>query len=307
MPVPHAPAIRWASIFEEPFASRASQLQADRLLTEHLAADRYWTAIWAAGALHSVTQTLPSDDPWKRVSAALGVPSAFGPTNPGSSGDGDLDNLLLRKTARPDGTSEVTPMSTGAYLDGKPFGTFANGQDIYDHPMPEPWTDPALVVLTGPSSPDAPMPSGPDGLEPLNPISAALIGFAGAEGVDGFEQLLKVMTVVFDTQQPGTALTLWSDALRWVAWRRRCYTGNEDNFTSGAMLAWASWADSYVVGEWQPANHLRDIKDHLVPTGSYTSWRNYLSDVKENEPLPPEWFEANDVEAPSPLRPVDED
>jgi len=254
------------------------------LLADHLAADRYWTAIWAAGSLHSVAQTLPDDDPWKRISAALVVPSAFGPTGAGSNAadPGDTSTLLTRKTTRPDGSAEVTPMTTGAYLDGQRFGTFANGSDIYDHPLPEPWTDPALVVLTGPGSPDDPAPTSADDVSALDPNSAALIGFAGAEGLEGLERLVQAMTVIFDTNSPATALTIWSDALRWVAWRRRCYTGNDDNFTSGSMLAWVTWADSYVVGEFNPDNHLRDIRDHLIPRGSYTNWRAYIRDVREH-------------------------
>lgn len=273
---PHAPAIRWATVFDEPYASLDSRLQGERLLAGHLAANPDWLSVWAAGSLHAVAQALPTDDPWRRVAARLTVP----PENRVNA-----HSAIVREPIRPDRSVEAAPTRTGARLDDQTFGSFRNGTDLYDQPLANPWTDPALVVLTGPHNPHDPSPNGPDEVATLDPTSAALIGFAGEPDTTGLNQLVRVVSVVFDTHDPATAVKLWGDALRWVAWRRRNYASNDDEWASGSMLRWVARADSYLADEFDPAEHIRDIRDHAIPRRSYTHWRSYIIAARDNRDI----------------------
>lgn len=128
------------------------------------------------------------------------------------------------------GPMPAEPVFTGAIGPAGPFGTVSDATDVIMVARTEPETDDRLAALsTG-----------------LDSISSTILAFA-ADGQDEVREVLALAT------EPSTLFSVASAALRWLAWRRRVYTGPDDALLLHSVANWMPVADMAVAGTDIPA------------------------------------------------------
>lgn len=223
---------RWAMVLTEPLLSlsQRARLEDDLAALHHRDPDT--VHMFFAGLVSDLSQTLPDKDPWCHLSGRAGK-ACYGPNPPGDMG-----------------------ASTAA---GAPFGTWTDAVDVLPLTFATVDDDPQLCALAGGLEPDA----------------AAILG-AGATGWRG---CLEVVQEVFETPLacPGSS-DAWtaagyehgarlnrvrkasSQAVRWLAHRRRAWVGAGDPWPAESAFRWAWRAARTADGRtWDEADVTRAL------------------------------------------------
>lgn len=228
-------AAAWLVAQCEPLVPTLSRAVVDEAFHEETRQNPTRTAWWFAGVVTDLVSTLPPNDPWRNLSARVGV--------------------LTR------GVVPKPPTDTGASGPNGPFGTVVDGHDLVHPSFADPSTDIGLAALSSGISATgaAILAFGADGWRSAGVATlAALDEMMQAPGVD----------------DPAAAFAeAGADALRWAAWRRRAYVGPGDEMTLASGFAWLWRAEELAAHgdlpaeEWAQAQALVDGES--IDPGTY--------------------------------------
>lgn len=229
---------RWAVALADPLVSVEARAARTGAMTRFTERHTAWTAAFIAGVLHEMAQTLPSQDPWLATSACVDLNEI----ETGSPGRhlaplGDAPALSRIQVQR----GAPVPPTTGANrVDGKPFGTLHDVVDLIPVDLPDPASDIGVTAVAG---------------APLSRLAAALVSMSSEDPATVQSTLRAIQHALWLGEVRGvverpaeTFLRTATDALRWLAFRRRTYLGDDDGYLLIVLLGWISSAERVVAG-----------------------------------------------------------
>lgn len=207
----------WSVAMCEPLLSTHARDEIDKEVDDACYTEPEYVCAWACGLMVTLLASLPSQDPWRNLSAAI-YP------------DGGGNPIVADRPGVP------APSVTGARSAKRSFGS---RRDVTDMIIPE-FNDWLMDLgLAGVA-------------EDLDPQAAALIGFAShgfTPVVDAAtyiaEALIKERKVSVTSSKPTMREILWCAVTR-VIHRRRTYTGQDDPFVTSQMFEWTVRARKWV-------------------------------------------------------------
>lgn len=263
--IPHRAVARWANVLCEPLSSDRDRAHASLLMREHIETRVPWAVAYMAGVIRSLIQTLPSEDPWRHLATRV----------TGTGGETDVVRNLPNRAA---------PLHTGAIGAFGQFGSIDDALDMVDTGMKDRWVDPNLTALTPSPARAEDFDDTPTG-EYLHPVAAALVGFGATDYDTMYRACLAAAGTAMGHRPDGTqtgvmerleAVHEWVDhctqAIRWAAFRRRCYEGAGDTFLHSQLLSWIADADQVYIDEWTPDINDHEIAEAHVGDGEYTRY-----------------------------------
>lgn len=255
-----APVARWVITLSEPLISTRQRTIADRQMARFISRNSRWATAWFAGVISDIAETLPPDDPWRRLSAYADFALI-------SLGESSADPDTWAEFTNPHG--EPAPGVTGAVCPGgEAFGTVRDSTDLVMSELGPADLDIGLAAVS----------------EDVDSLTAAIIGFSASNS----QALESVLTRVYHhmwlaafSGREGvgdageTFLEIVGEALRRIIHRRRAYTGAEDPFPTVAGFAWMARADRIVAGGRNIASEVSLARDARIDPGAYGEMRAF--------------------------------
>lgn len=258
MPAPR-PAVLWAVGLLEPLIGLERRQSIETEFHQWCRRHPERAVLWFAGTTSDLAETLPGDDPWRKLSARIGT-----------------------------GVSAITrgpepPSSTGA-ANGKPFGTWRDATDLIEPTFDDPNLDVCLAALAEPLSPAAAalLAFAFDGWSAASDAAWAIYRASAvpdeAQQADAprpaFGELRSIDLTTSPATYPGAdaLVAAGQAALRWLVHRRATYTGSDDPYVIESAWHWAFRADDVKpASKWEPTlddlDRLEDrITEHALST-----------------------------------------
>lgn len=228
---------RWTIALCEPLIETDVRVELDQRMEQILDEQAEWMTTWFSGMLASIITSLPSEDPWRNLSA-----SHTGPTQ------------TLTHVA----PNVPLPQEDGASTRGRPFGTRRDHTDM-TIPDSNDWlVDLQLAAVS----------------KEVDPWSAALIGFAGGGMSPVKSAITSMIESVNSKQQDKKMFPVLSGALKYAIHRRRYYVGYDDSFVWSKGFLWIVRSEQILNGrDFHDENLIADIAESKIADGDYLAFR----------------------------------
>ncbi|PWJ25682.1 hypothetical protein ATK17_1818 [Branchiibius hedensis] len=223
-------AVRWILTMSDPLIPPGYRERMDAQMSAQISVQPQWGSFFLGGAISDLIHTLPSEDPWRSISARFGD-HAIGDKAPGFDG-------------------AVTD-------DGAPFGTYLNALDVSGQVMAYPEIDPGLIAFAQdlmPASCYALACGALSHTEAAEALRAALVPLGSYDAGDDDQQDAVGAAVIHPEVPPEGSGALLVEAglpaLRWAAARRRSYLDSfDDGYLFEVLARWSHLAGRLAAGE----------------------------------------------------------
>lgn len=195
---------RWAVGLGEPLLTAQRHLELEMSAADWSRSEPRLASAWFAGWLWQIAQTLPLDDPWRRMTVRWPL-----------AGGGEIV-----KGDPPDG-------AYGCWLKGQPVKDSRAGGDIVYPSNQDLQLDAGLVALE----------------EGIGPSAACLLGLSCLDTWQQGRELLENLSRTNGVPGSSPVFDTGAQALRWMVWRRRVYVGRTDPYPLLTAFAWLPRAE----------------------------------------------------------------
>lgn len=236
VPDPSAPAdrksevARWVITLSEPLLTTADRAATDAAMAAFINRNSDWACAYFAGLLSDLAGLLPTNDPWRHLSATIDMSQI----STGSAATEAADRIVWTSSNLP------APATTGATIgDGhgqvRAFGTSIDAFDLTRVDVPDARSHPGAAAVAS----------------NLSPLSSAFVAIASGEARHLQVALAKTFHALWQASfnsrtemTSGEALLLSAgQAAQWLIFRRRQYLLEDDGLIGTVGLAWISKAD----------------------------------------------------------------